>query len=62
MKMFYIAHPTSKNWHVVLHGKKETNNEHEQANEIYKIESFTSIMINKHWDVLAMSYYIKGPN
>jgi len=44
-KVFYVADPVSENWHVVLHDKKETNNEHEQANKIYEVESFTLIMI-----------------
>jgi len=28
-QVFYVDDPVSENWHVVLHGKKETNNEHE---------------------------------
>jgi len=48
--VFYVADHTSENWHVVLHGKKEANNEHEQANEICEIESFTSTIINKDFD------------
>jgi len=49
-QIFYVVDPASENWHVVLHGKKETNNEHEQAIESYELESFTSTMINKHCD------------
>jgi len=49
-QVFYVADPASENWHVVLHSKKETNNEHEQAIESYELESFTSTMINKHYD------------
>jgi len=30
-QVFYVVDPTSEYWHVMLHGKKETNNEHEQA-------------------------------
>jgi len=48
-QVFYVVDIASKNWHVVFHGRKEVNNENDQANnEICEIESFTQIMINKY--------------
>ena len=61
-QVFYIKDPTSKNWYVVLHGKKQG----EVIDvDLFNIEnsdphSFTPMIMNKDDDVHATYKYHEG--
>jgi len=43
-QVFYVADLAYENWHVVLHGKKETNNEHEKPLKFMRMNH-----LHKQW-------------